>query len=81
VFVATVDAAQGLEWDIVFLSVGVRGGGGGFAGDAHRLCVAFTRARHHLILAGAVRDLAGMPAFRDVVAEARKVEGGVMRAR
>ena len=46
----------------------------------HRLCVAFTRARHHLILAGAVRDLAGMPAFRDVVAEARKVEGGVMRA-
>jgi superfamily I DNA and/or RNA helicase len=79
-----VDAAQGLEWDVVFLSgfglgSGGGGGSGGFAGDAHRLCVAFTRARHHLVVAGSVRDLAAMPGLRDLVAEARKVEGGVVR--
>jgi len=82
VCVATVDAAQGLEWDVVFLSgfaSACGGGGGGFAGDAARMCVAFTRARHHLVLAGPVRELGGVPGFGEVVAAARGL-GGVRAA-
>ena len=79
VVVATVDAFQGLERDVIILSpAAATASGGGFAGDAARLCVAFTRARHHLVLVGNLRELdGGVPGFRDVVAAARAVSGGV----
>ena len=51
--VATVDGFQGNERDIIAISP-VRSGGGsiGFAGDAQRLNVAITRARHHAWIVG-----------------------------
>lgn len=42
--IRTVDTAQGHQSDVVFLDM-VRTRGPGFMDDAHRLCVAITRAR------------------------------------
>jgi hypothetical protein len=50
--VATVDSFQGREADVIVLSM-VRDRCSGFWSDDGRLCVALTRARHHLtVLAG-----------------------------
>ena len=72
--VNTVDAFQGSESDVVFVSC-VRGGRGGvgFLTDAQRLNVALTRAVSTLVVVGNMTTLrASCPAWRDLVEDAQK---------
>lgn len=75
--IRTVDTAQGHQSDVVFLDM-VRTRGPGFMDDAHRLCVAITRARQAELIVmnprmlrrrvdGRLRDTEYlMPMWRDV---------------
>ena len=72
--VNTVDAFQGSERDVVFVSC-VRGGSGGvgFLTDVQRLNVALTRAVSSLVVVGNMTTLkASSPAWRDLVEDAQK---------
>lgn len=60
VFVTTVDSFQGLEADIIVLSL-VRSnthGNIGFLSDQNRICVAMSRARYGLYIIGNMKILA-----------------------
>lgn len=54
--VATVDSFQGMEKDIIILSCCITQPGS-FCSDAHRLNVALTRAKSHLVVVGSLRIL------------------------
>ena len=72
--VNTVDAFQGSESDVIFVSC-VRGGSGGvgFLTDVQRLNVALTRAVSTLVVVGNMTTLkASSPAWRDLVEDAQK---------
>ena len=72
--VNTVDAFQGSERDVIFLSC-VRGGSGGvgFLTDGQRLNVALTRAVSTLVVVGNMTTLkACSPAWRDLVEDAQR---------
>ena len=72
--VNTVDAFQGSESDLIFVSC-VRGGSGGvgFLRDAQRLNVALTRAVSTLVVVGNMTTLkTSCPAWRDLVEDAQK---------
>lgn len=72
--VATVDAFQGAERDVVLLSTCVSRPSS-FVADARRLCVALTRARRHLILvANCPAVAAAAPALARVVAQAQPLD-------
>jgi superfamily I DNA and/or RNA helicase len=67
-------ALQGSEKDIIILATSISSRSGDFAGEAHRLNVALTRARHHLILTGATSALeAAAPAFQQLIRSCREV--------
>ncbi|BDA40874.1 Protein ZGRF1 [Coccomyxa sp. Obi] len=75
VTVATVDSYQGLEKPVIILSTAVTRVGA-FVADPHRLNVALTRAKHHLILVGdaaVLHDTA--PAFKAFIMAARASPG------
>ena len=72
--VNTVDAFQGSERDVIFLSC-VRGGSGGvgFLTDGQRLNVALTRAVSTLVVVGNMTTLSNSsPVWRDLVQDAVK---------
>ena len=72
--VNTVDAFQGSERDVIFVSC-VRGGSGGvgFLAEPQRLNVALTRAVSSLVVVGNMTTLkASSPAWRDLVEDAQK---------
>lgn len=81
--VATVDSYQGSEKDVILLSTTVTRPTG-FIADPHRLNVALTRAKHHLIVLGAVQCLQGMAgagadpkrAFERLLLRCQQVPGG-----
>ncbi len=52
IHISTVDAFQGVEKDIIFLSCARSKSGSGFLDSPHRLNVALTRGKHHLIVIG-----------------------------
>lgn len=56
--VATVDAFQGAEKDVVLLATTTTNPRSEFCSDGARLNVALTRARHHLLVLGAASVLA-----------------------
>ncbi|CAM9602387.1 unnamed protein product, partial [Scytosiphon promiscuus] len=64
--VCTVDAFQGAEKDIVIVA-STRTERLGFIVSPQRMCVALTRARHHLIVLGDKRVLTTNPLWREVV--------------
>jgi len=77
--VATVDAFQGAEKDVIILSTAItRAGGGSFASDAQRLNVSLTRSRHHLVVVGNTLVLSGIGngALSDLLQVARATPGG-----
>lgn len=72
--VATVDAFQGAEKDLIILTTATTrvGGAGAFTGDAARLNVALTRARHNLVVVGCAPALEKTaPAFSALLKVAR----------
>jgi superfamily I DNA and/or RNA helicase len=74
--VATVDAFQGAERDVIVLTTAVTRPGA-FAADAARLNVALTRARHNLVLVGCAPALQqSAPAFAALLARAKATPGG-----
>jgi hypothetical protein len=80
--VSTVDAFQGAEKDIILLSTCFTSThGGGFVDSPHRMNVALSRARHHLIVMGSLKAMnsgaAGTGAWKEVVNFAlQKSKGG-----
>ncbi|CAB1113252.1 unnamed protein product [Ectocarpus sp. CCAP 1310/34] len=64
--VSTVDAFQGAEKDIVIVA-STRTERLGFLVSPQRLCVALTRARHHLLVVGEKSVLVTNPLWREVV--------------
>jgi len=58
--VATVDSFQGQEREVIILTTAVTSSGG-FSSDGHRINVALTRARSHLILVGCAPALQDCP--------------------
>ncbi len=65
--VATADSFQGEERDLIILATTATSPGD-FCRDVHRLNVALTRAKRHLVVVGAATALSrGSPAFRDLV--------------
>ena len=74
--VATVDAFQGAEKDLIILTTATTKPGA-FAADAARLNVALTRARHNLVVVGCAPALdRTAPAFAAVLKTARSTPGG-----
>ena len=74
--VATVDAFQGAEKDVIVLTTSVTRPGA-FAAEPCRLNVALTRARHNLVVVGCGPALqATAPALAAVLAKARATPGG-----
>ena len=69
--VTTIDAFQGNEADVVFVSM-VRTTGCGFWSDSRRLNVALTRARHMLRLVGCCRALRKDPSLGRMISDARQ---------
>uniref|UniRef100_A0A1D1ZXG7 AAA+ ATPase domain-containing protein n=2 Tax=Auxenochlorella protothecoides TaxID=3075 RepID=A0A1D1ZXG7_AUXPR len=73
--VATVDAFQGGERDVIILSTCVTRPSH-FVGDPQRLCVALTRARCHLFLVGSPSALSqSAPAFQALLASCHSLPG------
>ena len=77
--VATVDAFQGAEKDLIILTTATTrvGGAGAFTGDAARLNVALTRAKHNLVVVGCAPALEKTaPAFAALIKTARSTAMG-----
>lgn len=76
--VATVDSFQGAEKDVVVLATTTSNPRSEFCSDAGRLNVALTRARRHLVVAGAAAVLSAAPSalLRDLVARCRAARSG-----
>lgn len=75
--VATVDAFQGAEKDVIVLTTAATQAGSKFAGDAARLNVALTRARHNLVVVGHAKTLKDTAAaFAELLKAARATPGG-----
>ena len=66
--VATVDAFQGGEKDIIILSTVRANGQIGFIHDSNRLNVALSRARHHLIIFGDTQTLKRSETWKKIIA-------------
>eukprot|EP00873_Tetraselmis_striata_P003485 jgi/Tetstr1/423749/TSEL_014381.t2 len=78
--VATVDSFQGMEKAVIILSTAVTRPGSGFTADVHRLNVAFTRARSHMLVVGCAGALGqSCAAFHDLLSACGRVPGGVCR--
>jgi hypothetical protein len=71
VHVATVDAFQGGERDVIVLST-VRTRGAAFINSPQRINVALTRARRHLIIFGSMQNLQGDALWGRIVAHIGK---------
>ncbi|CAM9744014.1 unnamed protein product [Discosporangium mesarthrocarpum] len=71
--VSTVDAFQGAEKDVIILA-STRTERLGFIVSPQRLCVALTRARHHLIVIGERRTLLTNPLWKEVVEAADVIQ-------
>lgn len=73
VFVSTVDAFQGRERDLIFLSC-VRTGGPdksvGFVADSNRLNVSITRAKYCCCIVGNAKTLGSEPVWRSLLQDA-----------
>ncbi|GAQ88406.1 RNA helicase nonsense mRNA reducing factor [Klebsormidium nitens] len=64
--VSTVDAFQGMEKDIIILSC-CRTNGIGFLASPHRLNVAMSRARNHLLIIGCAPNLQTCPMWKELL--------------
>lgn len=82
--IGTVDAFQGKEFDVVFLSC-VRANGFdttdmrkkvGFVMDKNRLCVSFTRAHQLLVTVGDAETMNVIPAMKDLIDECKEGKEG-----
>ena len=74
--VATVDAFQGAEKDIIVLTTATTRAGA-FIADAARLNVALTRAKHNLVVVGCGQALdRTAPAFSALIHAAKTTPGG-----
>ncbi|KAK9809918.1 hypothetical protein WJX72_001732 [[Myrmecia] bisecta] len=74
--IATVDSFQGMEKEVIVLSTTITRASGAFAADVHRLNVALTRARSHLIVVGSAPAVQGTaPAFAQILTRCRKLPG------
>ena len=82
--IGTVDAFQGKEFDIVFLSC-VRANNYppedihrkiGHSNDKNRLCVSFTRARQLLVTVGDGETLSVIPEMKSLIALCKEGKGG-----
>jgi len=72
--VSTVDAFQGGEKEVIIVTTS-RTERRGFTDDAHRLNVALTRARRHLLVIGKAQTLRGSPLWHAVIEHARLHRG------
>ncbi|CAN0187178.1 unnamed protein product [Ascophyllum nodosum] len=72
--VCTVDAFQGAEKDIVIVA-STRTERLGFLVSPQRLCVALTRARHHLVIVGEKKVLLTNPLWREIVETSKVAKG------
>lgn len=69
-----------MEKAVIILSTAVTRVGSSFTSDVHRLNVAFTRARHHMLVVGSAGALSGScAAFRDLLALCSHAPGGICR--
>ena len=82
--IGTVDAFQGKEFDVVFLSCARANSFDdsdlrkkvGFVMDKNRLCVAFTRARQLLVAVGDADTMQVVPAMKDLITLCKAGEEG-----
>jgi superfamily I DNA and/or RNA helicase len=73
--VATVDSFQGAERDCILLCTTISSPWD-FVGDPHRLNVALTRARHHLLVLGCSRALErSSPVYQRIVGACQQQAG------
>lgn len=68
--VGTVDAYQGLEKDVIFLSA-VRTKGVGFTANPNRLNVSLSRAKKLVVLFGDIRNLTSDKLFKKIIQECK----------
>ena len=73
---STVDAFQGAEKDVIILAT-VRSSGVGFSSCPHRLNVALTRAKRHLIIVGAEKALGAHPLWKTIIEYASFIASSV----
>jgi superfamily I DNA and/or RNA helicase len=73
--VITIDSAQGLEYDLVVLSM-VKTSYTPFLADAKRANVAISRAKYGLVIVGDKKTLSHTKYWKEVIHAARRVRTG-----
>jgi superfamily I DNA and/or RNA helicase len=73
--VATVDSFQGAERDVIILATTISSPWD-FVGDPHRLCVALTRGKRHLLVLGSSRALERTsPVYKRIIGACQQQAG------